>query len=250
MHGESYSTASWSKLTPSFLNALKTTAFNHINEQKCYYAKPFFRFSDVLQLKLLLMLFFLTWLAGCTATSALATAGQLASIAMDMAGVKKPGSTDSPDAQSLPRQVKLRLHAGHNLNSGGDGKPVSLLVRVYKLKQADGFRQAAYSTFLDPARERETMGTDLLEVKEILLIPGQQLEITEKVAAEATHVGVVALFRSPSPARWKATFVASNAETSGITLGAHACAMSSRAGASSLEPLAEQRLSAALPCGR
>ena len=47
----------------------------------------------------------------------------------------------------------------------------------------------------------------------------------------AAYIGVVALFRAPAGQRWRVSFSASEAQKSGITIGAHACALSVGAGA-------------------
>ncbi|MBY4897520.1 type VI secretion system lipoprotein TssJ [Cupriavidus sp. AU9028] len=167
-------------------------------------------------------------LAGC------AVGGQVlagaAGGALEALGIK-PSSV--PDAQKPPRDIPLRLYAGANLNAANDRKPAALVVRVYKLKEATAFQQAAFDVFVDPAREKQVLGAELVNVREITLIPGQRYEVMEKVAREAGAIGVVALFRSPAPQRWKFAFDAQQGEKSGITIGLHACAMTLTAG----EPL-------------
>lgn len=156
-------------------------------------------------------------LAGCAA-------GSLAGVALELAGIRKP--PELPDAQKPPRQVPIRLHADANLNAGAGGPPLAVVARIYKLRQSAAFERAAYQGFLDPQRERELLGADLLEVKEVLLIPGQRYEVLEKVSREAYYIGVVALFRNPAQQRWRLAFAAGEAERSGITVGLHACALS------------------------
>lgn len=162
-------------------------------------------------------------LAGCSAAAGMAGA------AMDMAGLRKP--PELPELQKLPRKVAIRLHAGPNLNAGADGRPLALSARIYKLRQTDAFERASYAGFLNPQTERELLGADLVEVKEVQLIPGQRYEAVELVGREAAHIGVVALFRKPAPQRWRLAFGAAGAEKSGITVGVHACALSVGTGA-------------------
>lgn len=161
-------------------------------------------------------------LAGCAA-------GSIAGTALDMIGIRKP--VDLPDAQKPPRTVAIRLHASPNLNSDAGGHPLALVARIYKLRQTATFERAAFEGFLNAQTERELLGSDLLDVKEVMLIPGQRYEISEKVSREAYYIGVVALFRAPAEQRWRLAFAAGEAEKSGITIGLHACAMSVGAGA-------------------
>lgn len=155
--------------------------------------------------------------------------GAVAGGGLDALGLRKP--PELPDAQKPPRVVTLRLHAADKLNVDESGAPLALVARIYKLRQAAAFEAAPFAAFLDPAAERGALGADLVEVKEVTLVPGQHYEVAEKVTREAGYVGVVALFRSPAPRRWRVAFAAADAEKAGLTVGLHACALSVGAGA-------------------
>lgn len=157
-------------------------------------------------------------------------AGSIGGTAMDPVGIRK--APELPDAQKPPRNVAIRLHASANLNAGAGSQPLALATRIYKLRQPASFEKMPFDGFLSVHAEREALGNDLLEVKEVMLIPGQRYEIVEKVTREAYFIGVVALFRAPAENRWRLAFAAGDAEKSGLTVGLHACAMSVGAGAS------------------
>lgn len=161
-----------------------------------------------------------TALAGCGG----AALAPLASVALEAAGLRKPA--ELPESQKPPRNVPLKLHAATRLNVDARGQPLALAVRLYKLRQKDAFEGAPYATFLDPRLERESLGADLVEVREIMLVPGQRYEVTEKVAREAGHVGIVALFHTPAAGRWRTAVSSLDAERDGLNVGLHACAMS------------------------
>ena len=146
---------------------------------------------------------------------------------LEATGIRKPPPL--PDAQLPPRNVALRLHAAKRLNLDGRGQSLALLVRVYKLRQRAAFEQAPYAAFMSPQQEREALGADLLEVRELTLVPGQQLELNEKLPRDAAFLGVVALFHSPLQQGWRLAFAAPDAEQAGVTIGLHACAMTSTA---------------------
>ena len=165
-------------------------------------------------------------LAGCAGGAI----GTLANAALQMAGVAKPPA-ELPDAQKPPRNVSIRLHAAQRLNTDAEGRPLALVARIYKLRQSAAFEQAPYDSFLDAQKEKTALGADLMEVREVLLVPGQRYEVQEKVSKEAYFIGVVALFRAPAAQRWRATFAAADAERAGITVGLHACALSVGGGA-------------------
>lgn len=156
-------------------------------------------------------------LAGCGAALA-----PLANVALSAAGI---GRQEVPESQKPPRTVPLTLHAAPRLNVDARGQPLALAVRLYKLRQKDAFEQTPYAAFLDPRLERESLGADLVEVREIMLVPGQRYEVREKVAREAGHIGIVALFHTPAPERWRAAFSSADAERDGLDIGLYACAM-------------------------
>lgn len=124
-----------------------------------------------------------------------------------------------------PDELPIRLHAGDNLNTGDDGRAAALVVRVYQLRDAKRFDEAAFDVFLDERREHDVLGDDLVSVTEFLLTPGKRHEVLEALAEDGTHIGVVALFRAPAPTRWRFTFDTRKANADGITVGLHGCAM-------------------------
>ncbi|MBJ7310789.1 type VI secretion system lipoprotein TssJ [Rugamonas sp. CCM 8940] len=161
-------------------------------------------------------------LSGCAA-------GSIAGAALEMVGIKR--TPELSDSQKPARNVAIKLHAGDTLNTDASGHSLALVARIYKLRQAATFQQVSYNSFLNAHTEHELLGADLLEVKEVLLIPGQRYEVVEKVSREAYFIGVVALFRAPAEQRWRLAFAANDAEQGGITIGAHACALSVGTGA-------------------
>ena len=175
-------------------------------------------------------------LCGCSTVSAISVVSKVAGVALEAAGLKKPDVPELPELQKPPRNVALKLHAGENLNAGLTNKSFSLVARVYKLKQTGTFYSAPYDAFSSPEKEKLALGADLLEVREINLIPGQLYEVNEKVSRESGYIGVVTLFRTPAPQRWRAAFSAKDAETSGVTLGVHACSLTLGKGAALEQP--------------
>ncbi|MEY4730615.1 MAG: hypothetical protein RL020_1773 [Pseudomonadota bacterium] len=168
--------------------------------------------------------------SGC-ATTAGQMVGNATTTALENLGFKKPEvPVEIPELQKPPRKVKLRLFAGENLNADTKGRPLALVARIYKLKSTSQFADLPYDTFLNPAKEKEALGSDLIEVREVTLIPGKQYEFEEKIAREAGVLGIVTLFHSPSAERWRYAFSAADSEESGVTIGVHACAMTVSAG--------------------
>jgi len=135
------------------------------------------------------------------------------------------------EAPAQARELPVYLHAGGNLNAGDGQRALSLVVRVYQLRASERFDEAPFEVFLDAQRERDVLGDDLIRVTEVLLAPGQRHELIEPLPADGSHVGVVALFRQPAQTRWRLTFDARDAAEDGITVGLHACAMTTTSAA-------------------
>ena len=163
-------------------------------------------------------------LQGCTTTAALEMAGTVANAVLEKSGLKKPDI--DPEVVNLPYKVSLRLVASDALNVDAAGRSLSLVTRVYKLRSANAFLQAPYSAFGDAAREKAALGDDVVEVRDVLLVPGQRYEVQDKMKREVQFIGIVALFRAPAPQRWRYAFEAPDAEKSGLLIGAHSCALS------------------------
>lgn len=160
--------------------------------------------------------------------SACGASGTLIGNAMEATGLRKPAPSD---AQSGPRNVSLHLHAAPRLNLDARGRPLAVLVRIYKLRQRTAFAQAPFDAFLSPETERAALGADLIDVRELTLVPGQRLDLDDTLARDAGYLGVVALFRAPAQQGWRIAFAAADAEHAGVTLGVHACSLSVGAGA-------------------
>jgi len=167
--------------------------------------------------------------------------------ALEAVGFKKPETPELPDIQLPDRKVLWRLHASDSLNVSPSGAPVALLTRTYKLRSPNAFLQAPYEVFGDPAKEKAQLGDDIVETRDVQLIPGQHAEVRDKVAREARYIGIVALYRSPSLQRWRYAFPSDSAEKTGLSIGLHACAMSVQVGEPVGQPLSVAR-SAAVPC--
>lgn len=124
-----------------------------------------------------------------------------------------------------PATLPLRLHAGHVLNTDGQGRSLPLIAKVYHLRAADAFLQAPYAAFGDEAREKAALRGDLVDAREVLLKPGARHEAVQALSPEVRYIGVVGLFRAPAEHRWRFA-LDTEASSGGIVLGAHGCALS------------------------
>lgn len=171
-------------------------------------------------------------LSGCVGTLGGVVLGKtLELVGLDL---KKPDAVP-PEAslalqQALPKKVSLRLHAGETLNTDSQRRSLSTVVRIYKLRNVNAFLAAPYEAMGTESSEKAAFGSDLLDVRELVLMPGQKHEVVETMPLEASHLAVTALFRAPAEDRWRFAFRVKESEKTGITVGIHGCALSVAAG--------------------
>ncbi|MET0542199.1 MAG: type VI secretion system lipoprotein TssJ, partial [Variovorax sp.] len=99
------------------------------------------------------------------------------------------------------------------------------------LKDATAFYQAPFDAFVTAGRDKAALGDDLIESRDITLIPDQQLNLNETLPRTVSAMGIVVLFHSPGGQRWRVAFDAEGAEKTGVVIGAHACALTVTQGA-------------------
>jgi type VI secretion system protein VasD len=182
----------------------------------------FFKFTNWLHPWIVLLL--VVPFAGCAAAGAVSTVAQVANLALGAAGLTKPAD---PNAT---KELPLKIEADTKLNTDNYKHSYSVVIRIYQLKQSEGFQQAYYDVFLDPQKEKDMLGSDVIATKEITLTPGQKYLSTEKISVSADYLGVVALFQSPAAERWKLIFPTKDLKSDGIALGLNGCSMSVTSG--------------------
>lgn len=121
-----------------------------------------------------------------------------------------------------PNRIPLRIHAGDLLNSDSSHRPLSLVVKVYKLKAYEEFLRVPYTIFSQDSYK----GEEIVSSRELVLLPGQHHEVEESLPKDAPYLAVVALYKAPDAQRWRFVFDVANSAKDGITLGAHQCALS------------------------
>jgi type VI secretion system protein VasD len=95
----------------------------------------------------------------------------------------------------------MTLTAESNANPDPSGQPLSVIVRVYQLKDKGRLESADYTAILKS--DTQALAGDLLENQERMLKPGA-LEVMEiRANPAANYLGIVALFRNPSGDGWR-----------------------------------------------
>ena len=195
-------------------NGYQPSAFSHTVRQRKWFA-------------LGLLSLWLHMLGGCASSGG--SSGTFFDKALEVVGLQSKPELPADALQNLPplaKKVTLRVHAGETLNTDPAGRSLSLVAKIYKLKSADPFLQTPYDTFKDGPDGKPLPIEGVLDVREVVLKPGQKYEVVESIANDVTHLAVVALFRAPDDRRWRFVFDVKPATKTGITIGVHGCALS------------------------
>ncbi len=101
------------------------------------------------------------------------------------------------------RDVKLAFVSTKRLNSDEEGAALPVMVRVYQLQSKDKFEQATFKSLWK--NDKEFLGEDLLERKDITLHPDSEVVLDLEVETKkgANYLGVMALFRQPEGDSWR-----------------------------------------------
>jgi type VI secretion system protein VasD len=98
-------------------------------------------------------------------------------------------------------RVSIEMEAASNVNPDPSGQGLSVVVRVYQLKDEGRFDAADYNAIWKS--DKETLSDDFLDVQERVVQPGTQENLEIKANPMAAYLGIVALFRNPSGDTWR-----------------------------------------------
>lgn len=111
-------------------------------------------------------------------------------------------------------KVILTSDGGNQLNPDAEGKPLSVVMRVYQLTDLERFAATDAETLWDAPQK--ALGNTLVETRETTLLPGIGQIDQWPLAKNARYVGVAAFFRDEQDARWKVAFDANSLRKDGI----------------------------------
>lgn len=160
--------------------------------------------------------------AGCSSVTATSIVGAAFNAAMETAGLKEPAAARTGGHY---RPLTLTLAAGEVLNATAGGESLALVVQIYQLRNGSAFSTLSYAQATDGDAARAALGSDLVAMREVTLLPGKTHRFDDPVPTEVKIVGIVALFRAPAANRWKFAFDRERSAQEGISVGIHACAM-------------------------
>lgn len=114
-----------------------------------------------------------------------------------------PSVTPPPEVSSAPPSTAVTLYfsAAQGLNPGASGQPAPVRVRLFELKNSAGFNRADYFALAE--RAQQTLGSDLLDQEEVLLQPGEQLNLERELNPATRQIGLVVGYRELDQAQWR-----------------------------------------------
>jgi type VI secretion system protein VasD len=127
---------------------------------------------------------------------------------------------------SGPTVYEIRGEADPMVNRDVSGAPLSVVVRLYQLKDGQEFSKLTFDTIAGGRPETELLGAELLEKNEVVLVPGNKHTSTDKLREDTKYVGVVAFFRRPDQHYWRYLVDADKVRSNGLTFRAHDCYLS------------------------
>lgn len=95
----------------------------------------------------------------------------------------------------------LQISTTPSLNARADGRALALLVRVYHIKSKEAFLARTYHDLSQGDGKLE--GAGIIDMKELVLRPGQTHRSAEMLQANAPYIGIVALYQQPAGDHWR-----------------------------------------------
>lgn len=107
-----------------------------------------------------------------------------------------------PPSPPKPTIVQVTIDVQPTVNPDARGRPSPIVVRMYTLKSPSSFNSAAFFSLFE--KDKETLGADLVDSEEFLLMPGNKREFKKQLQPDALSVGVFAAFRDVERSQWRA----------------------------------------------
>jgi type VI secretion system protein VasD len=123
----------------------------------------------------------------------------------------------------VPTPYEIRGNADPVINRDIMGNPLSVVVRLYQLKQSKEFNQLTFDLVSSNRSDAELFGDSLLKRSEIVLVPGTSHSSTETLLADTKYLGVVAFFRRPDAHYWRFLIDADQIRKKGLSFRVRDC---------------------------
>ncbi|MDR3409653.1 MAG: type VI secretion system lipoprotein TssJ [Formivibrio sp.] len=126
-------------------------------------------------------------------------------------------------SSSGPVKVQVVAQADARINRDEQGRPLSVLVRMYQLKSSEAFGKLTFDVIASGRDEGELLGKDLIARSEMTLVPGGRVDLQDVLQESTQYVGVVAFLRRPDPNYWRVLVDAREVRRHGLSLKLSDC---------------------------
>jgi type VI secretion system protein VasD len=131
---------------------------------------------------------------------------------------------NEPQSVRVQEEYVIKGTATDRVNRDANGKPLSVVVRLYQLKDSKRFLQLSFDAVARGQKDEELFLKELESSHEVVLIPGATQSFTDQLSPNAKYIGVVALFRSPDTrGGWRFLVDARAARKEGLNFTAREC---------------------------
>lgn len=104
---------------------------------------------------------------------------------------------------SQPLAYPIRAAGDKVINRDEGGNALSVVVRLYQLKDRKAFSKLTLEELSSGKSDEELLGSDLVNRSEVVVMPGQRATHAAQLLPDARFVGVVAMFRQPDLDHWR-----------------------------------------------
>lgn len=102
-----------------------------------------------------------------------------------------------------PFQYSINAEGDQVLNRDVNGQSLSVVIRLYQLRDANEFSKLTFDTLIIGHPETELLGPSLISKTDLVLVPGGTYAAPVKLLDETRYLGIVGLFRKPDPHLWR-----------------------------------------------
>jgi len=113
------------------------------------------------------------------------------------------GKPAPPPEPPPPPRLEIRAEAAPTINRDAAGHPLSVVVRVYQLKDKGEFSKLTFDLAASGRPGPELLGQEYLAATEFTLVPGAMHKGLEPLQPETRFLGVAAAFRHPDAHLWR-----------------------------------------------
>ncbi|UXY14573.1 type VI secretion system lipoprotein TssJ [Chitiniphilus purpureus] len=124
---------------------------------------------------------------------------------------------------SGPKEYPISGTADPIINRDISGKPLSIVVRLYQLKDKNEFNRLTFDTAASGKSDTELFGSEFVARTELQLIPGATQNVTDQLQPEAKYLGVIGFFRKPDAQNWRFLVDADAVRSKGLAFVVQDC---------------------------